>query len=161
MNNDLITIANIGLHYKDMGEEEKNEHFDILSTLFHKRGRIVDQELAYEGKLNKNWELQRSQIVGQKIFSIKDMLEPIGEYIEKIKESAEYKIYITDIEPKLLKLYSLQCNVVGKVKYLINFHNGIKTHEDGSRFFDIKTFSNKAEMEIFEKDLLVNGYVYR
>jgi hypothetical protein len=26
---------------------------------------------------------------------------------------------------------------VGKVKYLVNFHDGVKAHRDGSPFFDV------------------------
>ena len=37
-------------------------------------------------------------------------------------------------------------NNVGSSKYVINFHNGIKKHNDGSNFYDIKTFKNIPDL---------------
>ena len=34
---------------------------------------------------------------------------------------------------------------IGRVKYSINFHDGIKKHNDGSDFWDIKIFKNKVD----------------
>lgn len=34
---------------------------------------------------------------------------------------------------------------VGKTKYLVNYHDGIKTHNDGSEFYDIAIFKNKKK----------------
>ena len=34
---------------------------------------------------------------------------------------------------------------VGKVKYLVKYHDGKKKHEDNSRFFDIAIFKNKKD----------------
>jgi len=49
-------------------------------------------------------------------------------------------------------------NNVGKVKYLINYHNGVKTYKDGSPFFDIATFSNKRKKDSYVRGLLAQGY---
>ena len=43
-----------------------------------------------------------------------------------------------------MKEYYLMYNV-GRVKYLVNFHNGVKTHNDGSRFFDIACFKKQEK----------------
>jgi len=48
---------------------------------------------------------------------------------------------------------------IGKVKYLINYHDGIKTHNDGSRFFNITAFKNKKKAAAFEKELVNQGYI--
>lgn len=53
--------------------------------------------------------------------------------------------------------YNLQYNI-GKAKYVVNFHNGIKKHKDGSKFFDIKIFSNKKDRDIFIDTLIQQGY---
>ena len=58
------------------------------------------------------------------------------------------------------KIYNLMFNV-GKAKYVINFHNGVDTHKDGSPFFGIQTFSNKKKFEKAEKALLADGYIYK
>ncbi len=48
---------------------------------------------------------------------------------------------------------------VGRVRYLVNYHDGVKTHGDGSPFFDIATFGNKRDKNKFVKGLLRAGYV--
>jgi len=58
-----------------------------------------------------------------------------------------------------MKIFHIHFNV-GKVKYVVNYHDGIKKHKDGSNFFDIKTFSNKKLFNKFQKDLLSDGYVF-
>ena len=49
---------------------------------------------------------------------------------------------------------------VGKVKYVVNFHDGVKKHKDGSDFFDIECFKNKNSFMKFVKDLEKQGYLY-
>ena len=49
-------------------------------------------------------------------------------------------------------------NNIGKVKYTVSFHDGVKTHADGSPFFDLRTFSNKKRRNKFCKGLRAQGY---
>jgi hypothetical protein len=56
------------------------------------------------------------------------------------------------------KTYNIMYGVA-KCKYLVNFHDGYKTHNDGSPFFDIKIFKNKKKLANFEKFLIQEGYV--
>lgn len=58
-----------------------------------------------------------------------------------------------------MKRYYIQSNV-GMIKYLVNYHDGVKKHEDGSDFFDIAIFKSKQQLKIFENTLLVNEFVY-
>ena len=58
------------------------------------------------------------------------------------------------------KLCKVMYNV-GKVKYLISYHDGEKTHKDGSPFFDIHTESNKKRHEAKIEELEAKGYVHR
>lgn len=46
-----------------------------------------------------------------------------------------------------MKIYVSQN--IGKCKYVVNYHDGIKTHKDGSPFYDIKIFKNKKKMNDF------------
>jgi len=55
------------------------------------------------------------------------------------------------------KRYSEMSNV-GTAKYIVNFHDGIKKHSDGSDFFDIRIFKNKEEKNKFINDLEEKGY---
>lgn len=46
----------------------------------------------------------------------------------------------------------------GRTKYWISFHDGVKTHDDGSDFFDIAGFTNKKKRDKFVDGLLRDGY---
>jgi len=56
-----------------------------------------------------------------------------------------------------MKRFNMKYNV-GKVKYLVSYHDGQKKHKDGSDFFDIATFKNKKKLEIFIKSLESVGF---
>ena len=56
-----------------------------------------------------------------------------------------------------MKSFNIMDNI-GKVKYVVNYHDGEQKHRDGSNFFDIKTFKNKKKRDVFVKDLRKNGY---
>lgn len=47
---------------------------------------------------------------------------------------------------------------VGRARYLVNYHDGVKTHNDGSLFFDIAIFSNKVKKDRFVIGLRQQGY---
>lgn len=48
---------------------------------------------------------------------------------------------------------------VGTAKYVVSFHDGQKTHRDGSPFFDVKIFKNKKKLNAFLKELHALGYI--
>ena len=56
-----------------------------------------------------------------------------------------------------MKQYNIRYNI-GKAKYVVNFHDGVKRHKDGSMFFDIAIFSNKKKMTKFVTNLKWDGY---
>lgn len=84
----------------------------------------------------------------------------------------EYRENRTDRNPKKyprleeggsvtgMKLYNTMQNV-GNAKYVINYHDGVKTHKDGSKFFDIKICKTKKECDDFVAKLESEGYVYK
>jgi hypothetical protein len=57
-----------------------------------------------------------------------------------------------------MKQFNIQYNI-GKAKYVVNHHDGVKKHRDGSNFFDIAIFKNKKNLAKFICDLYKNGYV--
>lgn len=57
-----------------------------------------------------------------------------------------------------MKRFKVDYNI-GKVKYLVSYHDGVKKHNDGSDFFDIGCFSNKKKLNLFINDLIDKGYV--
>lgn len=50
---------------------------------------------------------------------------------------------------------------IGKAKYVVNHHDGVKSHRDGSPFFDIATFKNKKARDKFCAGLSSQGYSER
>lgn len=58
-----------------------------------------------------------------------------------------------------MKFYNTMYGV-GKAKYLVNYHDGVKTHNDGSPFFDVTIFKNKIKLAKFIKELKLNGFKY-
>lgn len=57
-----------------------------------------------------------------------------------------------------IKSFSIMQNI-GKCRYVVNFHDGVKTHHDGSPFFDVHVVSNKRALQRFVKGLKADGYV--
>ncbi len=58
------------------------------------------------------------------------------------------------------KKYNWQMNI-GKSKYVVNYHDGVKTNKDGSPFYDIRIFKNRPDMDEFIKELSKKGYKER
>lgn len=56
-----------------------------------------------------------------------------------------------------MKRFNVKCNV-GTAKYLVSYHDGEKTHKDGSDFFDIAIFKNKKKLDAFIGKLQADGY---
>ena len=55
------------------------------------------------------------------------------------------------------KIYRVQYNI-GKVKYLVSYHDGIKKHKDMSDLYDVQLFNNKVKLEKFIKELENDDY---
>ncbi len=56
-----------------------------------------------------------------------------------------------------MKTYRIQYGI-GKAKYFVSFHDGQKTHKDGSPFFDAAIFRNKPDLAGFIASLVRQGY---
>lgn len=56
------------------------------------------------------------------------------------------------------KRYNTMMNV-GKAKYVVNFHDGVSTHKDGSPFYGIAIFRNKVANAKFLNELSQQGYI--
>jgi len=56
-----------------------------------------------------------------------------------------------------VKSFKEQHNI-GKVKYVVSYHDGKQTHKDGSKFYGIATFKNKVKLAKFKRELLEKGY---
>lgn len=60
----------------------------------------------------------------------------------------------------MAKNYYIMYNV-GKAKYLLNTHNGVDTHKDGSPFYGCEIFKNKKKLQARIAELKKEGYVER
>ena len=47
---------------------------------------------------------------------------------------------------------------IGKCKNSVSYHDGVKTHKDGSPFYDISIFNRKTDLQKFVKELKQQGY---
>lgn len=43
---------------------------------------------------------------------------------------------------------------IGRVKHSVSFHDEVKKHQDGSKFFDLRTFRTKRAMNKFCAELI-------
>jgi hypothetical protein len=48
---------------------------------------------------------------------------------------------------------------IGKAKYVVNYNDGVKTHKDGSLFFDIAIFASKRKKDQFVGQLCKQGFI--
>lgn len=58
-----------------------------------------------------------------------------------------------------MQTYLTHANI-GTAKYVVSFHDGQKTHKDGSPFFDIRIFKSGRDRDKFLDELRAEGYVY-
>jgi len=75
------------------------------------------------------------------------------EHCQKLTDKAAECTYTN------VKKYNLMYNI-GRTKYVINFYDGISTHNDGSPFYGIYCFSNKKKLNKQISELVKEGYVY-
>lgn len=47
---------------------------------------------------------------------------------------------------------------IGKSKYSVSYHDGKTTHPDGSPFYGIALFKNRAKEQDFVQKLITDGY---
>jgi hypothetical protein len=47
---------------------------------------------------------------------------------------------------------------IGRARHCVSYHDGIKRHNDGSPFFDLKICKNKPTLKKFLKKLEGEGY---
>lgn len=125
----------------------------------------------YEGYTTYTLTFSQAQVVTKKL----KMQPPrLGNTLTLDAENNELTYYGHDEEPYMLKVTDefmkrhkldiLARRVyksnpqVGKVKHSVSYHDGIKTHKDGSPFFDIKTFKNETDKRFFTASLHSQGY---
>lgn len=56
-----------------------------------------------------------------------------------------------------MKKYNIMFSI-GRAKYVVNHHDGMKAHGDGSPFYDMSIFKNKTDLNAFVSQLEGEGY---
>jgi hypothetical protein len=84
----------------------------------------------------------------------------IGEQLPELMKQLEvlYKDFLSESVNEGKKRFNTNYGV-GKSKYVVNYHDGVKKHKDGSDFFDVQIFKNQKDLEAFKKALLQKGFV--
>ena len=57
-----------------------------------------------------------------------------------------------------MKRYNEMMNV-GRAKYVINHHDGVTTHPDGSPFYGVAIFKTRRDKDKFVRELRARGYL--
>lgn len=57
-----------------------------------------------------------------------------------------------------MKTFYYEQSNIGRAKYVVNYHDGVKTHPDGSPFYDAAIFRNKVKKDRFVGKLLAENY---
>ena len=83
---------------------------------------------------------------------IADFYNEIGQYKGTYPADKDFETHVFEKE------YNIMQNI-GSAKYVVNYHDGIDTHKDGSKFFNIAIFRNLKKLNKFEKELVKNGYI--
>lgn len=78
-----------------------------------------------------------------------------NDYYEGIYNEDKQRITMHNGKP--FKTYNVMHNV-GNVKYIVNYHDGFKKHEDGSKFYDMRTFKSIKRLNEFTFELMEKGY---
>ena len=151
----IITKDNIHLYYEFMSDEDKKLNKVILRNSIHKRKLLVLKSLnlvlSYddEKKCNFKYIDIQSKYLGYSIFGVKDTLKPINEYIAEIKESSEYKEYISFKIISELVDYLIDFGDIDKVYYIDRIKK-IKVSDIQNYYFKYSNFllarSNKTNM---------------
>jgi hypothetical protein len=134
------------------------------------------KKMAFNGKgtmsdvikfVEKNESVNEAYIV---LYAPKKGVKPVTTAAYKDKKDAEkwakdlggvtmiVKRKVKGIDEGKKRYY--QKDGIGKAKYTISYHDGKKTHKDGSDFFDIQIFKNKKDLAKFVNALHKAGYVY-
>jgi hypothetical protein len=112
---------------------EQHDH-EVCYSVFCRFFESIPNFTGLTGKINFHE-------VGQ----LEGVLVALDKYLEQIKKHSIVKVYNT--------MYN-----VGRAKYVVNYHDGVQTHKDGSPFFGIAIFRNQIKLKQFISELKNDGY---
>ena len=158
--------SRIGAFYLKNGKFAKattaNANYDFQKNKTNLKDR---SDVIYKYKIDES--VNEAYIV---LYAPKKGVKPVTTAAYKDKKDAEkwakdlggvtmiVKRKVKGIDEGKKRYY--QKDGIGKAKYTISYHDGKKTHKDGSDFFDIQIFKNKKDLAKFVNALHNAGYVY-
>jgi len=133
---------------------------NTMSNMFEHGGRVPFEEG------DDYWVIENGKIVYSVWDDVSEEMHeenPNKKYFRSESEAKKYLAKMSNggnvsVSKKGKKRFRQQ-NGIGKAKYTISYHDGIKKHKDGSDFFDIRIFKNKKDVDAFKKTLLQKGFV--
>jgi len=140
--------------YADGGETEKVIYLESVGTYFRPSDLMTSPSSAFDDDTFRIDEIENDEWFDS--LSKKDY-DIISKYYD-ISDRESGRRYAKG--GNIGKVYYEQPNV-GKAKYTVNFHDGVKTHKDGSPFYDMRIFKNKTDLNNFIAKLEKEGYEYK
>jgi hypothetical protein len=151
-----------GMNYFNYKNEERGYYLSVTPVQVERQanGITIESYMAFSGVKELLLPVKRKseKAEQQAIELAKDRIPVLKQYIlDKMKSQQGY---MEDGGMMGDKYYNTMSNV-GKSKYVVNYHDGVKTHKDGSPFKDIAIFKNKIDNDKFVKKLESEGYKYK
>jgi len=116
-----------------------DDNYTNFGPYYVKNGKIAKYTVA-----NPNYDLERNKVRTLKVPS--DVVLKF-KIVEGVTKSVTEGKKVFRVNP-----------AIGKAKYSISSHDGVKKHKDGSDFFDIETFKNKVDLEKAIKNYTSKGF---
>jgi len=150
---------NQDFRFEVANEEAVNEATasDIVKDLDKVRNDLikkVDVLIAKKKKLYANVDITTPLSADEK-----KMDKDIQDIFSQIQQIIQQKRKITNESINEGKKVFKVNPGIGKAKYSISSHDGVKKHKDGSDFYDINIFKNKVDLEKGIKDYKSKGFV--
>ena len=124
-----------------VGSTEDFSTNDLKSKIKYHTASVLVRDSVNEGRAFIN-AAKKAKAEGKTEFEFNGKTYPVT-----IKESVTEGKKVFKVNPG-----------IGKVKYSISSHDGVKKHKDGSDFFDIETFKNKVDLEKAIKNYTSKGF---
>jgi hypothetical protein len=118
------------------------------------RGRVAAKKKYLEGISRPGCSNDAHRAVTQA--ELDTAIATLGKYermLATVREHDDKRGHTTKNE----KVFYYQTGV-GKAKFALSFHDGNKTHGDGSPFYDMRIFKNKKELNEYRQKLHNEGY---
>jgi hypothetical protein len=130
-------LEKAGKSIPSMSDEEKKEFFNKIDA-------------AWDAKGEKNEAL----VGGQKELDVDGDGDIEADDLADLRAGKKADESVTEGK----KVFKVNPGI-GKAKYSISSHDGVKKHKDGSDFFDIEIFKNKVDLEKGIKNYTSKGFV--